>query len=176
MIFWIVLAVAVVCVFLLTIAWNDFLDSTVLAAFFALLAGGAILGVFCVIAGIAFPYTMDNYRTHDVERVQLVALGNGSGETGSVEGGLFAVYGVVGSTEHISYVADKDGAYTLGSVRASDSTVYQNAKAATACVRVEHGDFYAWWLLPWDFASTPTYTFHVPAGSVQSTFNVTANK
>lgn len=176
MIFWIVLGIIAVGTLLLAAYWADVLDSVGMGIFASLVVGAAAMGVVTFILVVCDAPNLATYRVHDTETYRLTALANSSGEQGQIEGNLFAVYGIIGKTEYVQFVTNEHGDYELRQAKASEAHIYQNVEPANATAHVIHSDLYTWWLLPWDFGNPSVWTFHIPKGSIASSYSINVNK
>lgn len=170
MLFWIllgVIGVAVVWAFLtgLLESYGGIGDAFMLSfatAFLSALAGGLVLLV------VGFTFNVDAVGTQTgSDRYQLRAVGTGAG----MHGEFYLGTGYVNSTEVLNYITQSPaGDVRVDSAKASDSVVREDGGKA---VDVQHWRMDGpWWFVPWDFGHRDTYTFHVPAGSVQGGYEV----
>jgi hypothetical protein len=188
-IFWILLAVAVLTVLTIFVvfyvspkitylrarktndrfAWDrsEFVQTGI-----SLIATGVTFGiVVLILMGFVFSNQTGGVMTSE-EKVTLTALKSGKEKLeGRVSGSIFLTSGYVSNNPVLSYISDRDGAFRSEWARADMSVVYQDEEDNPYVFEREY-DFYSAWIVPWPIASEPRYEFHVPDGSVSTGYEV----
>ena len=188
MIFWILLAVAVVVVgYVFTVDYilpkvkyhqgsNKYgtkygnyaydyaeLETTGIAAFFSVI----ILGfATLVLLPLSFLFQTGGVLVEE-DKVNLQALATKEQTEGRVVGSIFLTSGYVQSEPVFSYISEDEGAFRSEWADADQSVVYQDETDQPYVWEREY-KFYSAWLVPWAIGQEPRYEFHVPEGSISN--------
>lgn len=131
----------------------------------------SFIAVFIWVA-LFFGYTMSTGPTLSEVRHPLKAIGT----TDTVRGQLYLGGGYIEGQKTLSYIEEqsgKDGTWSVvDSAYASDSRIFEGEDDPYVLVRTVDSSNY--FISPWQVHTTDEYDFHVPAGSVQSNYEVTA--
>lgn len=166
MIFWILLALAIIGV-IITFVYNAYegVGFAFLTAFLAAVVGGVAGLIIIAVLSIWFGPSWQPKGSNDHE---LVALQTDSSLQGR---SYFLSGGYINDVRVLNYITEDDGAYQLAEADASASLIYQDSTDAT--VTINEWDMENPWFAPWSFGHTHTYVFHVPAESILSDYTVT---
>lgn len=173
MLFWIlisILALAVLIAFLAGITDSYApVESAFMGSFATAFIGTLIGGAIMIVVGIACAPVAPTATGTDTHALR--AVGTESGVNGKLSGSLYLTTGYINTTRVLNYTwQDTDGDVHVDSANGDASVVREDGATN---VEVHHWRMDGpWWFVPWDFGHRDTYTFHVPAGSVQGGYEV----
>lgn len=163
MIFWILLALAVVAVVLTYIYWGC--DEGWLFAFMpailAAVVSAVVVGLLMLLATL-IPGDRTTSETYDLRAI---------GTSSSAEGRFFLGSGQIDGKRTLNYIAQEDGWSRVDQAFADDSRVFEDTDEPTV---TEYSHLY-WneWVWPVAWKVGESWDFHVPAGSVLEDYTIT---
>lgn len=170
MVFWILVAVAVIIV-VWVFAHNLYYEGFgfgLLSAFFASLMSAIVFVVYMgIVTSIPAPAISSTPHKYDLR-----AMSTDSSISGRMYGGIFVTSGYINEKQVFSYIRDSgDGGSVLRQAPASDSTIYEVTESPT--LEYTEYTFGNPWLHPFTTTENRNFVFRVPAGSVSSQIEVT---
>ena len=166
MIFWILVALAIVITASVFISWKHEGVGVALLVTFLAAAGSALAGFLIFVAcGTWIPWNNDTVSDNTYK---LKAIGNSTALEGRM---YFLGGGYVNDKRVLNFISQREGgAIRVEQAEAEDATIYEGSADAT--VRVEHIDHNNGWVSPWPLGSHDDYEFRIPAGSVVESYTL----
>jgi hypothetical protein len=181
MIFYILLGVLL---FMVVVTWlgsrTQSRDDRETARSVAVFIAVMVMAVYFVISASVYESDNGDNRESSRQDTPIVAMGNSTAISGNYQGGVFASYGMLNSSQVINFVAkDTDGGLHLRQAEARNATVYQQDgdPHITEIHFTKHIDNSI--MLPWMKGTRDGGTWtnlYVPKGSVQSDFSLDTGK
>lgn len=180
MIFWILVAIAVIVV--LTVAvkfcndtyytWGDIIGATLFTA----VVSAVVVAIYTLAAGFLITGTMASQRVSSVKTYELQAITNGEDQRGKASAFFLVAAGSWDTEQVFKYLyKDERGAFRLDKVNAEDAYIYEDDVIAPRLVitKYESYDDSGIWL-PWEVAKHwgTMREFTVPVGSVLNQYDV----
>ena len=172
MIFWIfagIAAVAVILVIRFTIIERDAIH--LLLAF---AVSCAIAAVATVVIAISLAIWPGEWQETNVETESLAAIGASQ----SVQGqSYFLGSGYIDGKSALNFIANNDGTFQVRMASGDGSTIRETAKTPEdAKVTTRTYKLRNTWIWPWNISTGTTWEFEVPAGSIQTSFDIGVGK
>lgn len=164
MLFWIFLGITVASI-IFAIAITDEGIVGFMSGFICVLVFGLSLGLLT-----ASNYTNSTVTTVSTETLTLKALANNTATTGNR--GYYLGGSYLGTKRVLNYMTDTHGAVKVEAADAQTSTVFEDTEASKASVTVQHQVVHNDFLVPWNIGTQNSYAFHIPAGSVTSSYTL----
>ncbi|MUG03563.1 hypothetical protein ECC01_21495 [Bacillus tequilensis] len=166
MIFWILLALAVVAVvwtyiYFAFFDWAGGAGFALLPAFLAALGSGLIGGGLLALS-LLIPGEKITQQTFDLRAIST---------SSTVQGRFFLGSGYVDGKRTLDYIAQEDGWSRVDRGIASASRIFEDTERPTV---TEYTHWYSnGWVIPWEVEAGHRWDFHIPSGSILEDYTIT---
>lgn len=184
MLFWILLAVTAVVAVVWAIAYcmdegfsywgaRSFLEKAVetllsLWGIFWRVFVVAFIGCFVTLIVLLITSLFVPENVYDQRDTDLRAMAVNSATNGS----FFIGTGTVEDKQVLSFISEQDGAISVEQVFAEDSYIFEDEDDSPYVTTYEWSKSAWWWMPDEGVKSGETYSFHIPANSVVSNYNI----